>query len=145
MAWARCYGCNPEHDLLLTASQAAAAATAAAAELQSLVEAGFDLFLVVQFMSEGEAEAAEQRRGSGGDCDVGKNKRRTVGTCNSLSRGPMGYACVQTYEYEYKYFIYALYMCIKYLCCFGLAECQHARAEDTQIPKRFQMPPGGPQ
>lgn len=56
MAWARCYGCNPEHDLLLTASQAAAAA----AELQSLVEAGFDLFLVVQFMSEGEA--AEQRR-----------------------------------------------------------------------------------
>lgn len=62
MAWARCYGCNPEHDLLLTASQAAAAA--AAAELQSLVEAGFDLFLVVQFMSEGEAaaEAAEERR-----------------------------------------------------------------------------------
>lgn len=44
---------------------------------------------------------------------------------------------------EYKYFIYALYMCIKYLCCFGLAECQHARAEDTQIPKRFQMPRGG--
>lgn len=111
MAWARCYGCNPEHDLLLTASQAAAAA---AAELQSLVEAGFDLFLVVQFMSEGEAateaEERQQRRGGGGGCDVGKNKRRTVGTCNSLSRGPMGYACVQTYEY--KYFIYALYMCV---------------------------------
>lgn len=65
MAWARCYGCNPEHDLLLTASQAAAAAAAtAAAELQSLVEAGFDLFLVVQFMSEGEA--AEQRQHSRG-------------------------------------------------------------------------------
>lgn len=107
MAWARCYGCNPEHDLLLTASQAAAA-TAAAAELQSLVEAGFDLFLVVQFMSEGEA--AEQRQQSSGGGDVGKNKRRTAGTCNSLSRGPMGYACVRTYEY--KYFIYALYICV---------------------------------
>lgn len=107
MAWARCYGCNPEHDLLLTASQAAAAA---AAELQSLVEAGFDLFLVVQFMSEGEAaEQRQQSRGDGGG-DVGKNKRRTAGTCNSLSRGPMGYACVRTYEY--KYFIYALYMCV---------------------------------
>lgn len=114
MAWARCYGCNPEHDLLLTASQAAAAtaATAAAAELRSLVEAGFDLFLVVQFMSEGEA-AAEQRQQSrgGGGGDVGKNKRRTAGTCNSLSRGPMGYACVRTYEY--KYFIqYMPYICV---------------------------------
>lgn len=109
MAWPRCYGCNPEHDLLLTASQAAAAATAA--ELQSLVEAGFDLFLVVQFMSEGEAaEQRQQSRGGGGGGDVGKNKRRTAGTCNSLSRGPMGYACVRTYEY--KYFIYALYMCV---------------------------------
>lgn len=72
MAWARCYVCNPEHDLLLTASQAA---PAAAAELQSLgaaataragawagasVEAGFDLFLVVQFMSEGEAATASE-------------------------------------------------------------------------------------
>lgn len=111
MACARCYGCNPEHDLLLTASQAAAAAAATAAELQSLVEAGFDLFLVVQFMSEGEAaEQRQQSRGGGGGGDVGKNKRRTAGTCNSLSRGPMGYACVRTYEY--KYFIYALYMCV---------------------------------
>lgn len=108
MAWARCYGCNPEHDLLLTASQAAAAA---AAELQSLVEAGFDLFLVVQFMSEGEAAEQRQQSRGGGGGDVGKNKRRTAGTCNSLSRGPMGYACVRTYEY--KYFIqYMPYICV---------------------------------
>jgi len=50
-------GCSPEHDLLLTASQAAAKAAAASPGVD---EAGFDLFLVVQFMSEGEAAATPQ-------------------------------------------------------------------------------------
>lgn len=50
--------CSPEHDLLLTASQAAAAAARPATSHRGESgEAGFDLFLVVQFMSEGEAAA----------------------------------------------------------------------------------------